>query len=126
MGKGLNPYSGGKCIPMELALATCEVVRVVSILIQVVNVFLSIMQWHSYATRIGRSLNPYSGGKCIPIIYQELIRKETGDCLNPYSGGKCIPILHSRARGMQTDCLNPYSGGKCIPMKQKIYLLCQI
>jgi len=38
------------------------------------------------------SLNPYSGGKCIPMVNLEP-ENEASQRLNPYSGGKCIPIF---------------------------------
>ena len=62
-------------------------------------------------------LNPYSGGKCIPIKNGKNLFKHRIKRLNPYSGGKCIPIwavlsvLPKIVAG-----LNPYSGGKCIPI----------
>ena len=40
-------------------------------------------------------LNPYSGGKCIPIFRKGGIAYK-GDGLNPYSGGKCIPICYKK------------------------------
>ena len=63
----------------------------VSILIQVVNVFLYSKR-RVFRRPRWECLNPYSGGKCIPIIMENSneIKKQIG--LNPYSGGKCIPI----------------------------------
>jgi len=71
--KGLNPYSGGKCIHMVLISYTKETVVTVSILIQVVNVFLYAGDNWEYAPSVMR-LNPYSGGKCIPIVEARLIK----------------------------------------------------
>jgi len=61
----------------------------VSILIQVVNVFLYHACFHERTQET--SLNPYSGGKCIPIN-ASWTEVSVLRCLNPYSGGKCIPI----------------------------------
>jgi len=48
----------------------------------------------------------------------ETLRKECGvSSLNPYSGGKCIPMIFPNWKTSERNCLNPYSGGKCIPIK---------
>jgi len=72
----------------------------VSILIQVVNVFL----FYDLVLKGGRlySLNPYSGGKCIPIKRTTTKKYVFGRSLNPYSGGKCIPICCDGRKASQT------------------------
>ena len=92
----LNPYSGGKCIPIR---------------------------WDQDETNLLVSLNPYSGGKCIPIYKEIKPREKLFKCLNPYSGGKCIPIgLQNSAKTTKKESLNPYSGGKCIPIVWIVYV----
>ena len=111
----------------------------VSILIQVVNVFILFIM-SNLVIESSLSLNPYSGGKCIHI-QQSCEWSSLQDCLNPYSGGKCIHILWRKSipfngRGVSIliqvvnvfifktylmlkefdKGLNPYSGGKCIHM----------
>ncbi len=89
----------------------------VSILIQVVNVFILGFERGGNVI-LGAGLNPYSGGKCIHIesslkinwgatIVSILIQvvnvfifililliQAFSLCLNPYSGGKCIHIRY--------------------------------
>ena len=55
-----------------------------------VNVFLLDVR-QSKSTPGNAGLNPYSGGKCIPIGFCKLMRVYLSR-LNPYSGGKCIPM----------------------------------
>jgi len=113
---GLNPYSGGKCIPINHAF------NGIADLLLCLNPYsggkcipIIVMKVVPSKDRT-KSLNPYSGGKCIPIAVKEVTKFSVWG-LNPYSGGKCIPIIKT-VGAVKSDltCLNPYSGGKCIPI----------